>query len=187
LAHKLNFPSSVPELLGDQVRLRELAESDIPAWYARATDAESADLAGDPVPSSIEEGLAWLQRHRERLSTCTAIRWSIVLPAGNESIGTVGLAVTSREQRVGELGIVVGRPYWRKGIGTATARLALKYGFSKLGLQEVQAEVLQRNLRSVHLLEKLSFQRVRSVPAAESADGEAFFHYSLRAATPSAA
>lgn len=187
MIRELNFPTTVPELYGDQVRLRELAESDIPGWFSRATDAESADLAGDPVPASIEEGAAWLQRHRERFRARSAVRWSIVLPAQAESIGTVGLVVTSREQRVGELGIVIGRAHWRKGVGTAAARVALSYGLSQLGLQEIQAEVLQRNLASVHLLEKLGFRRVRTVPAAESTDGEALFHYSLRAASPGAA
>jgi ribosomal-protein-alanine N-acetyltransferase len=187
LHHQLNFPSAVPELAGDQVRLRELGESDIPTWYARATDAESADLAGDPIPTSMDEGRVWLQRHQSRFRAGVTIRWAIVLPAQNESIGTVGLAVTSREHRVGEIGIVVGRSHWSKGFGTAAARLALSYGLSELGLQEVQAEVLQRNLASVHLLEKLNFRRVRSVPASESPDGEALFHYSLRAVAASAA
>ena len=187
LAHDLEFPTTVPQLFGDQVHLRELTESDNPSRYSRATDAESADLAGDPIPASIAEGVAWLQRHRERFRAETAIRWSIVLPAENESIGTVGFSVTSRERRVGEIGIVVGRAYWNRGIGTAAARLALGYGLSKLGLQEIQAEGLQRSHSSVRLLEKLGFQRVRTVPAAESTDGEALFHYCLRAATPSAA
>ena len=187
MQHQLNFPSAVPELAGHQVRLRELDESDIPSWYARATDAESADLAGDPIPTSMDEGRDWLERHQSRFRAGGAIRWAIVLPAQNESIGTVGLAITSREHRVGELGIVVGRAHWSKGFGTAAAQLALSYGLSELGLQEVRAEVLQRNFASVHLLEKLNFRRVGSVQATESPDGEALFHYSFRAVAESAA
>ncbi len=184
---QLNFPSTVPQFFGDRVGLRGLTVSDIPAWYARATDAESADLAGDPIPASIEHGLAWLQRHEDRFRAGRAIRWAIVLPPGNESVGTIGLAVTSHEHRVGELGIVVGRAHWCRGIGTAAARLVLDYGLRELALQEVQAEVLQRNLGSVRLLEKLGFNRLRSVPGTESADGEALFLYSLRATAQSAA
>jgi [ribosomal protein S5]-alanine N-acetyltransferase len=46
----------VPELIGTLIRLRELNEDDIPGWFSRATDAESADLAGDPIPASIDLG-----------------------------------------------------------------------------------------------------------------------------------
>ncbi len=182
MTHELTFPSAVPELLADRIRLRDLTESDIPAWYARATDAESADLAGDPIPASIEEGRAWLQRHRDRFRARTAIRWSIVRDAENESIGTVGLTIVSPEQRVGELSIVIGRAHWRQGIATSAARVALNYGLGSLGLRCIRAEVLQRNVASVHLLEKVGFRRVRAVSAAESTDGEALFHYTVRAA-----
>jgi [ribosomal protein S5]-alanine N-acetyltransferase len=54
----LNFPNTVPDLFAETMHLRELTEDDIPAWFARAIDVESADLAGDPIPGSIEMGAA---------------------------------------------------------------------------------------------------------------------------------
>ena len=64
--HPPGFPAATPPLVGATLRLRELTEDDIPSWFECATDRESADLAGDPVPSSSDEGAAWLQRHRAR-------------------------------------------------------------------------------------------------------------------------
>jgi [ribosomal protein S5]-alanine N-acetyltransferase len=61
----LSFPDAVPELTRATVVLLERTEADISAWFERATDIESADLAGDPVPESIELGTAWLKRHRD--------------------------------------------------------------------------------------------------------------------------
>ena len=185
----LNFPAAVPELLGKGVLLRPLAERDIAPWYSRATDAEAAHLAGDPIPASIEEGAAWLQRHRERFQARTAIRWAIVLlPAGTtESIGTVGLTITSPQQGTAELSIVIGRAHWGRGIGTSAALAAAAYGFDTLGLEELQAEVLRRNPASMRLLEKVGFRLLRAVPAQKATDGEACFQYSLRAHDRSAA
>jgi ribosomal-protein-alanine N-acetyltransferase len=186
MSHGFNFPTAVPELFVKHALLRELSECDIPAWYSRATDAESADLAGDPVPASIEEGAAWLQRHRERFHARTAIRWAIVLRGSTESVGTVGLTIRSQEQRIAKLGIVIGRAYWGKGIGTSAALAAASYGLDTLGLTELQAEVLQRNLASVRLLEKVGFHLMRAVPAEAAADAEAYFHYALRGISRSA-
>lgn len=88
-----SFPTAVPELLADEARLRALTETDIPGWFERATDAESADLAGDPVPRSIDEGILWLQRQRDRFGSGRGIRWAIV-PAGSDvSVGTVSLSL----------------------------------------------------------------------------------------------
>lgn len=50
--HPPGFPAAIPPLVGATLRLRELTEDDIPSWFERSTDRESADLAGDTVPSS---------------------------------------------------------------------------------------------------------------------------------------
>ena len=175
------FPEAVPRLTGESVHLRELSERDIPAWFARATDAESADLAGDPIPASIDAGAAWLQRHRDRFRARTAIRWAIVPNAGEDSVGTVGLSITSQEHGIAELGIVLARAHWRRGLGSAAARLVVAYAFDTMALREIHAEVLQRNTASVRLLEKVGLRRVGDTAAATAAepDRDACFFYVL--------
>ena len=157
----LRFPASVPTLTGDAVTLRALHEDDIPAWFERATDEESADLAGDPVPESIASGAAWLQRQRDVFDRGAGIRWAIVPAGSSASIGTVALTLSAGADCTAELGIVVARAHWQMGLGTAAARMALSYGFRELGLEEVRAEVLQRNPVSIRMLEKLGFRLVR--------------------------
>lgn len=173
MSQPLDFPLAVPELFAQDIRLRELTEDDIPAWFARATDTESADLAGDPVPASIEMGHAWLQRHREQFRQNAALRWAIVPEGLATSVGTVGIAVTSAQERTAELGIVVGRAHWGRGFGTSAARLAIRFAFDTLGLAEIRAEVLQRNLASLRLLEKAGFHRLRAVPDAPPSQADA--------------
>jgi ribosomal-protein-alanine N-acetyltransferase len=153
----LHFPDALPALFGDKVSLRELTEDDVPAWFARASDPESAVLAGDPIPESVEMGVQWLQRHRERFRQQAGIRWAIVPKGSTDSVGTIGLTITSKAERSAELGIVIGRANWGKGIGISAAQLVTGYAFSTLGLAEMHAEVLQRNLASRRLLEKLVF------------------------------
>jgi RimJ/RimL family protein N-acetyltransferase len=48
--------------------------------------------------------------------------------------------------------------------------LVTGYGFSTLGLAEIQAEVLRRNLASRRLLEKVGFQLLRSIPGDPHSD-----------------
>jgi ribosomal-protein-alanine N-acetyltransferase len=164
MSQTLHFPDVVPTLFGDMVYLRTLTEDDVPAWFARASDPESAELAGDPIPASVEMGVHWLERHRERFRQHARIQWAIVPKGSLGSVGTIGLTITSKAERRAELGIVIGRADWGKGIGTAAAQLVTGYGFSTLGLAEIQAEVLQRNLASRRLLEKVGFQLLRSIP-----------------------
>ena len=170
MSRTLNFPDAVPELFRDAVCLRELTEADIPTWFERASDLESAVLAGDPIPESVEIGFQWLQRHRERFRQQAGIRWAIVPKGSTDSVGTIGLTITSKEERRAELGIVIGRASWGKGIGTSAAHLVIGYAFSTLGVTEIQAEVLQRNLASRRLLEKVGFHLLRSIPGDPHSD-----------------
>lgn len=170
MSQPLDFPETVPELLGDAVRLRALAEEDVPAWFERASDPESSLLSGDPIPASIDEGLGWLQRHRERFRQQRGIRWAIVPQGSIESVGTIGLTITSREDRIAELGAVIGRACWGKGIGTSAARLVVRYAFDTLGLAEIRAEFLQSNVASRRVLEKLGFRFQCTVPSDPPSD-----------------
>ena len=91
-------------------------------------------------------GFQWLRRHRERFRQQTGIRWAIVPKGSIRSIGTIGLTIKSKEECIAELGIVIGRAYWGKGIGTSAAHLVIDYAINILSLVEIQAEVLQRNM-----------------------------------------
>jgi ribosomal-protein-alanine N-acetyltransferase len=189
MSQTLNFPNEVPELFGDTIFLREITEGDIPAWFERASDPESAVLAGDPIPESIEMGFQWLHDHRERFCQQTSIRWAIVPKGFTQSIGTIGLTIKSKEECIAELGIVIGRAYWGKGIGTSAARLVIDYALNILGLVEIQAEVLQYNMASIHLLEKVGFHLLRTMTGDPQSDtfSEDLFLYVLASQNKSAA
>lgn len=168
----LRFPNVVPHLHGEIVSLREITEDDIPAWFERASDAESANLAGDPIPESAEQGYEWLRRHRERFKQQIGIRWAIVPTGSTGSVGTIGFTITSKEERACEIGFVIGRAHWGRGFCTSAAELIIDYGFRELGLALVRAEVLQRNAASRRVLEKLGFRIERDVPGDPQACGE---------------
>lgn len=135
--------------------MRAPIERDIPAWFARATDRESAFLAGDPVPVSISEGKAWLARARAQSVAGERLLWSIDVLGGPSSIGSVGLSV----KKPG-ISFVIGRAYWRRGFATEAAREVLRFGFDELGLTEIGSEFVVANSESRRVLAKLGFRHI---------------------------
>lgn len=149
------YPDHVPLLQTDRLLLRALGERDIPAWYMRATDRDSAYFAGDPIPKCISEGQLWLKRSRELAVTGKRLLWGIDILDGSDCIGTVGLRLNKPE-----ISFVIGRPFWSRGYATEAAREVLNFGFETLQLTEVRAEIVANNFGSKQVLKKLGFKQV---------------------------
>jgi len=158
------FPTHHPTLATPRLHLRPLTEQDIPAWFARATDAESADLAGDPIPASIAEGAAWLARHRRHFELKAALRWSIIPGHDQDSAGTIGLTLPQPGAPTAALGFVIARAHWNRGLASEAARAVAAYAFGTLGLEALEAEALRRNAASRRVLAKLGFRHLRALP-----------------------
>jgi ribosomal-protein-alanine N-acetyltransferase len=159
-----------PVLATPRLVLRAPDERDIPAWFARATDIESASLAGDPVPDAIDAGEGWLIRSRRRFAEGTAIKWSIDRPGAADAIGTITLSFDTIDSKAAALGFVLARAHWGHGLGSEAAREILHYAFGLLALEQVTAEAAARNVASLRLLAKLGFEKVESF--VDEADGE---------------
>jgi len=158
MSHSLNFPKRVPQLATDTLTLREMTEEDVPAWFERASDPESSRLSGDPIPESVDVCRGWLEVHRDLFRRRKGIRWAVVPEPAGASVGSIGFSNISASDRSAELGGVISRAWWNRGIATAAARLVLCYGFDDLGLLEVRADFVEGNAASKRVLEKLGFR-----------------------------
>src|SRR5207248_1777762 len=62
-------------------------------------------------------------------------------------------------QRTAELGYMLGRDSWGRGIAAEAARLLLDFAFGELGLHRVFAVVDEDNPASIRVVEKLGLRR----------------------------
>ena len=160
----LNFPTEFPALTGKTLRLREMTEIDIPAWFARLSDPESSHLSGDPIPESIDVCFEWLAGIREMYQSKKSIRWAIEPLLLNESIGSIGIFDIDPMLGHCEMGSVIHRDYWSQGFATEAGQLVLDYSFTKLGLNQIKADCLRENTASRRVLEKLGFTEEALIP-----------------------
>lgn len=166
--HRLSTPRLV---------LRAPSERDIPAWFARATDVESASLAGDPVPDDKSAGERWLARSRQRFADGKAIKWSIDQAGVSNAIGTITLSFGATDAKAAALGFVLARAHWGHGLGSEAAREVLRYAFETLALERVTAEAAARNFASLRILAKLGFKHIESF--IDESDGERCERFAL--------
>lgn len=74
-------------------------------------------------------------------------------------IGVCGLIHIDSKIKHADIAIIIGKTNLQgKGIGTATLTKLLEYGFKKLNLNQIGAEVIEYNENSINLFSKLNFQ-----------------------------
>jgi len=62
--------------------------------------------------------------------------WAVVDKKDNRTIGRCGLCFRDNTPEV-ELGYLLDKAYWGRGLATEAARASLKYGFAELKLERI--------------------------------------------------
>ncbi|XBH73287.1 uncharacterized protein [Aegilops tauschii subsp. strangulata] len=143
--------------MATEVTLRRFDLSDVDAMMAWASDPEVAAFCRW-APFASTETEALLAHIRD---TALSHQWyrAICLAGDARPVGSVSLEPTADPCR-GELGYVVARAHWGRGVATAAVRAALAAVFGEVeGLARVEALVDVDNAASQRVAEKAGFRR----------------------------
>lgn len=149
--------SSFPELKTERLLLRETTLQDAEAIFAIFSDPAVTQFHDLDTFTSIEEAIAVVGRRAKRFEQGEGIRWGIARKQDNVLIGSCGFTWNPQENSA-EVGYELASTFWRQGIITEAVDTILQFGFKKMGLRFVVAQVMLDNIASKKLLEKLGFQ-----------------------------
>ncbi|MDQ4108829.1 MAG: GNAT family N-acetyltransferase [Actinomycetota bacterium] len=143
-------------LEGDRVVLRPIQASDRERLYELIETIEVRALSNNdpPLPVSLEEVEARDKRWIEEGQTGSA--W-FAIDVDAETIGVCGLHSIDHYHQRADVGIRIGKPYWRRGHGQDAVRTLLEYGFSQLNLAKISLQVLADDERAVGAYLKTGF------------------------------
>lgn len=132
-------------------------------------DGDTADIVrwrnSDAVRMRfIYRGLFTEQSHREWIRTMVdtgrVVQMMICESKTDRAVGSVYIRDIDRTHHKGEYGIFIGEDAARgRGIGTAAARLMIRYAFGELGLHRLFLRVFADNMRAIRSYEKAGFAR----------------------------
>lgn len=144
----------LPHLRTPRLLLRPFSIEDAPAVTLLAGDRAVASTAAR-IPHPYEEGMAeaWIATHPGAFRDGQSVVLAITLPADNRLVGAIGLEISGEDRR-GELGYWVGKPYWNRGYATEASQAVLEYGFQVLDLDRIYAHHFLRNPASGRVMQK---------------------------------
>ena len=106
--------------------------------------------------SSIDQAERLIAAFAAEFKEGKAISWALALLETNTCIGTCSVMIGAGPQV--EIGYDLAKACWGQGFISEALRTIMAYGFATLGCEKIVADTLAHNLRSINLLNRLSFQ-----------------------------
>jgi RimJ/RimL family protein N-acetyltransferase len=144
---------NIPALRTPRLTLRPFAKDDLLPLHRILQEPDILRYFPAPAPPTlerVEKIIDWQLEHWEN----HRLGWWAVAPLDQEElIGWNGLQFLPETGEV-EVGYLLSRAWWGKGLATEGAQAALDYGFRTLDLKQIIGLVHPDNLASQRVLEK---------------------------------
>lgn len=143
----------------ERLILRTWTLDDAPKLFEICSNAEVMKYLGTGKPyETIEQAkdfLRWAEDYQKENGFC---RWAVLLKENQEIIGSCGFARPHGTEEI-ELGYLLGKKFWGRGLATEATRACLQYGFEQLKFNETIAITDLENVASQKVLEKIGFTK----------------------------
>jgi ribosomal-protein-alanine N-acetyltransferase len=147
--------SNLPELETERLLLRKMRLDDAEALFAYASDPEVTRYVPWDTHRSMEDSESFLGFATEGYERGDFGGWGVVLKDDGVFIGTCGIDVGyAPEHARAELGYVLSRKHWGKGLMPEAVRAVIRFSFGRMGLNRVEARCIAENTASARVMEK---------------------------------
>ncbi len=154
----LNLPDQLLTIQTPRLILRKLALADAEDIFAYARDPDVTAYTLWEPHQSINDTYDYL--NNIALEICRSgmgITWGIIEKESGKLIGTCSLQTTSVHRRA-EMGYVLSKSYWGRGLMTEAVKGAIAFGFHVMHLLRIQGFCAVDNFASARVLEKAGMQ-----------------------------
>lgn len=148
----------LPTIEGDGVRLRAITEGDVEELYRLFSDPGVTRHMSIPTLGSRDDAKRMLREIDAHFRSHSLYQWGVVEPGG-PLCGTVTLAGLDAAHRRAEIGFALAPAVRGRGLMTRAVAAVLDFGYARMRLHRIEADVSPDNAASVRLLENLGFRR----------------------------
>ncbi|MEG4580855.1 GNAT family N-acetyltransferase [Microcoleus sp. MON1_C5] len=132
--------------------LRQFTPDDLDELYRIYSDSEVMKYLSEGVRNREETAADLFQIIADWEKHAFGL-WAVVNKQNNQLIGDGGLRFLSKTPEV-EVGYVLAKAYWGKGLASEVAAASIKYGFEVLNLEKIIAVADAENIASRRVMEK---------------------------------
>src|SRR4030042_3696784 len=138
--------------------LRKFRMSDAESIVKHANDKLVArNMERLPHPYTMKDAKIWLRKTLGQYKTKKLEGFVFAIEIDGEAVGSIGFHKIVHGHKA-EMGYLLGRKYWGRGLMTETVKYASQYALKTFKLRRLQAHTFPRNKASMRVLEKNGFK-----------------------------
>ncbi|GED68972.1 N-acetyltransferase [Brevibacillus reuszeri] len=142
----------------ERLLLRAYEADEIGALHAILSDPVTMQYW--PAPFTLEGSQQWLNTNLKRYETNGFGRWAMVSKSSGQIIGDCGIVLAELDgQPEYDLGFIVAKEFWGKGMATEAAEACKQYAFSQLGIKRLCANMAFDHHASRRVIEKIGMTK----------------------------
>ena len=145
---------TIPTMTTPRLILRPFEPADAQPLYRILFQENILQYFPTTTPPTLERMQAFVTRHLAHWDDHGFGWWAVQPRDGNTLIGWNGLQYLPETDEV-EVGYLLSRDYWGRGLATEGARVGLQFGFETLGLTRIIGLVHPENTASQRVLQKI--------------------------------
>ena len=145
---------SLPVLETERLILRKMTPGDAEAVFVYASDPEATRYMIWETHRSLGDSRAFLELVASRDESGGEPEWGIVYKGDHRFVGTCGFVNWEPGHARAELGYVLSREYWGRGLASEAVRAVVSFGFARMDLNRIEARCIAENAASSRVMEK---------------------------------
>ncbi len=158
LPHRNYFDWSVfPQLTTERMTLREISLHDAEAMFAIRGDYEVTKYNSGRAYTTLEQARNLIRGIHADYADRKSIRWGMELKDSHEMVGVIGFNYWNLIDHRGSVGFDLARAYWQQGYMKEALSAMIDFGFSRMGLNRIEADASEHNAASIGLLTRVGF------------------------------
>ena len=149
--------ATFPVLETERLLLRAVIPADAPEMFRILSDQRVTRYFGQPPMTTLDEAAERVRQMQRSFQERTAVRWVIVSRADGRFMGSCGFWRLLPAHFRAEIGYELAPEWWGHGVMPEAVAAILTFGFTRMGLHSVEAQIHPDNTGSRRVLEKLGF------------------------------
>ncbi len=155
---EVNF-GPFPVITTERLVLRRITKDDVNELFEMRSDEEIMRYICKPKPKSPDDVLPLVDKIDGLIKSNEGIAWAMTIKGAPKLMGHISIHVIIKEHYRAEVGYMMQRAYYGRGLMDEALKAVLDYGFNELGLHSFEANVSPENTPSRKLLEKNNFKQ----------------------------